>query len=174
MAESGHKLVRPELVRRLVAVCFCVVPPLSLAAQGRHTGGTPAGAVSVVMEYRAGWMEDSTAFDACSIQRALGGPGGQPLSLSSSATRLLHGSETNPCATSSRAERRIVRVDSLSTSDSAAVVHLMVVKGERVHREVFTLRALPQAPGWGVRDVRLWGALRLHAPPATEARREGR
>lgn len=141
--------------------------PAGGTAQAPAPRGTAVAALNTVMDFRSGWMEDSTRFDGCSVYRALGSPADFPSGILEPVRPLLDRT-SDPCAADPTRvlERRpltYVRVDSISTSgDSAARVHLSVRKGdERTYFETYELTALaPERPLGAVREVRIWGVAR--------------
>ncbi|HET7232184.1 MAG TPA: hypothetical protein VFJ16_19410 [Longimicrobium sp.] len=87
-------------------------------------------------------------------------------------SRVLLGHSTEGCtpgrvSPAARAARHVVVVDSVSVTDSLARVQVTVRHGEYVHRETFTLAPHRVGTSWGVRDVRLWGAMQSTPPRRT-------
>lgn len=156
----------------LVLVAGLVLSAAPASAQPRTTKTT---ILSAVMQYRLHWIGDSTAFDSCRVFRAAGEPADFPAGIMQPVRRLLD-RRADPCSrtTPSSPSRHRVVVDSVTTSDSLAYVFLTVHRGERTHRENYTVRTPPSQPGFaGVRSVTLWGAVQSHRGMERE-RRSGR
>lgn len=131
------------------------VPPAG--AQPLHASDAVARAVSTVMDYRRSYLDDPLPFDACTVQRALSARMEDLASqLVAHVRGMLDDAET-PCPRPSRQGRSVVLVDSVRLSDSIAHVHVTVLRGELIHREVYALNPGSTAVYMGVRDVRLWG-----------------
>jgi hypothetical protein len=161
----------PKLeLRHSIALC-CI--SLALGAAGVHAQSStqkrvPAAVLDAVIRYRRAWLADSTRFDACSVWEWTGGgtnlsPGG------ADPARVLLVPEGNGCvrgrvSTVAQAARRVVVVDSAAV-DSVARVTVTVRHGEYTHRETFSLVPHRAGATWGVRDVKLWGAIQSSPPP---------
>jgi hypothetical protein len=142
-------------------------------------GGSPTRATTVigaVIEYRLNWLGDSTKFDACRAFRVAGEPADFPAGIRSQAHRLLD-ERDDPCRRHSASrqteenKRRIVLVDSLIQRDSMTYVFLTVRRGEKTHRENYTMRVAPAGGFAGVKSVTLWGAIQVHQPRQPSRRR---
>jgi hypothetical protein len=122
-------------------------------------------AVNAVLEYRVVWMEDLTPFDACEVYVAMGRPLDFPGVLTRQARRVVQ-PEGDPCSVApsgtARRPSRLVRVDSVVLGDTLGIVRLAVQKGEKRILETYRLRPRTGGSAWGVRDVTLWGALRVY------------
>lgn len=133
-----------------------------------QTATSGYNAIASVISYRQGWLDDGTPFDACSVYRALGEPTDFPAGFDESIRARLE-PDGESCLSSGRAndprsDHNIVRLDSIRISSSdTAMVYLTVSRGEYFHRENYTL-VNPTAHRWGVKDVLIWGSLRLHRP----------
>ena len=57
---------------------------------------------------------------------------------------------------------RRVTFESFERHDTVGVVRLYVRAGENVHREDYSVRVATPGPGWGIIDVRIWGAMRVY------------
>jgi hypothetical protein len=136
-------------------------------------GGSPTLATSVigaVMEYRLEWIGDSTKFDACRAFRVAGEPADFPAGIRTPVQRLLD-ERANPCRQhgvslgTDAYNQRIVLVDSLIQRDSMTYVFLTVRRGEKTHRENYTMRVAPERRFAGVKSVTFWGSIRVYQPP---------
>lgn len=142
---------------------------MALPAHGQAGGISGTEIVGSVMEYRLHWIGDSTRFDGCAVYRAAGRPSDFPSGIKAPIQHLLD-RRTDPCsrtaiANPSHHTRRIVLVDSLTTSDSLAHVYLTVHRKERTHRENYTVRVPASGgAGAGVQRVTLWGAIQVYSP----------
>ncbi len=165
-----------EIIRR--ATVFAGLVAMAIPAGGQQRGA--AGRTEIigsVMEYRLHWIGDSTRFDACAVYRVAGRPADFPAGIKAPIQQLLN-RRSEPCGGTAgsgfpRTTRRIVLVDSIATRDSVSLVYLTVHRGERTHRENYTVRASPGGRGAHVQTVTLWGAIQVHSPhrPASPASR---
>lgn len=125
-------------------------------------------AVNAAVDYRVVWMQDTTAFDACTVYVAMGRPANFAAVLSEPARRVVAPVAGDPCREEEgrprRRPSRIVRVDSVTLGDTVGTVVLAVQKGENHLLETYRLRPRSSGPEWWVRDVTLWGAMRVYAP----------
>lgn len=133
-------------------------------------------AVNAVVDYRVVWMQDTTAFDACTVFVAMGRPASFPAVLTPQARRVVASVTGDPCsegkALAGQRRSRIVRVDSVALGDTVGTVVLTVRKGENRVLETYRLRPRSSGSEWGVRDVTLWGALRVYERPSGAAPRK--
>ncbi|HEX8450472.1 MAG TPA: hypothetical protein VF647_00175 [Longimicrobium sp.] len=155
-----------------LATAFSAADPMAqLTAEARRVG-----AVNAVVDYRVVWMQDTTAFDACTVFVAMGRPANFSAVLAPQARRVVASVAGDPCsegkALAGQHPSRIVRVDSVALGDTVGIVVLTVRKGENRVLETYRLRPRSSGLEWGVRDVTLWGALRVYARPSRSAPRK--
>jgi hypothetical protein len=164
---------------RLVMLRLMLAASLSSAACGSALtaqGGGPrsqnAGAlaaVAQVMALRRDALGDALQFDACTVFEKTGRPSGFPADLPSGLIPLLDRTGPDPCAaaqpTPAARFPRIVRVDSVTVSDSGASVHLSIKRGEWSYNEDYFFAALPNGRGWGFREARITHPFRITPPP---------
>jgi hypothetical protein len=136
-------------------------------APKRAAGGAASVAIQTVLDFRANWVGDSTAVDACSVYKVLGSPPDFPSRLQPSVRSLLDRT-SGVCAeggVSAQQPLNYVRVDSIAfDGDSAALVYVEVRKqNEQRYFETYNLGGLDRdlPLGW-VREVRTWGVGRLY------------
>lgn len=134
------------------------------------TAALPTELAVSILTYRASYIERATPIDACSLVRVMSAredfPGKFPPWLRS----LFDRQDSDPCSPSvpvtlpdgSMPVKAMVSFEPTVNVDSAHVVRLAVRKGENVHREDYTVRKRPDAAGWGVTEVRIWGAARVY------------
>jgi hypothetical protein len=143
----------------------------AVAALGAQEAGRPPAAARVidaVIRYRMAWMADSARFDACSVAEWTGSTASEHTGVSN-PERVLLGRAGERCvrgrvSLAARSAAHVVVVDSVALLDSSASVQLTVRHGEYTHREAFTLILHPGPGTWGVRDVRLRGAVQSSPP----------
>jgi hypothetical protein len=132
----------------------------------RRQEASAVSAVDAVIGYRRGFMGDTLRIDACSLFEAVGRPADFPAGISPGNLPALDRGDARPCKGSRAPGLRLpyrVYVDSLTVSDSVARVYLTVARGEASYRETFTLPRVRD--GWGVREARIWGGMRIVPPP---------
>jgi hypothetical protein len=106
----------------------------------------------------------ATAFERCAAAAAAGHA---PQALDSvvgefAASALSAWTGACPKRTGPRSRSGAV-IESVAIADSTAEVRVRVFRGEWSHHETYNLRRRPVGgDGWGVRDVRIWGVLRIH------------
>lgn len=117
-----------------------------------------ARAIGAVMNYRRYFLDDPLAFDACKVREALGGN-------ANTLAVQLRGMLDDVAASCPRATtrpRNVVLIDSVRLADSVARVYATVIRGELIHREIYSLDPRTSAPMMSVREVRLWGAVQAY------------
>jgi len=139
----------------MATLCGSVAPA---GAQQLHASDGAARAVSTVMDFRRSYLDDPLAFDACTVERALGPSvdAGVASRLVFHVRDMLDDVET-PCPRRFEQGRSVVLLDSVRLSDSTAHVHLTVLRGELIHREAYALDAGSNAVYMGIQEVRVWG-----------------
>ncbi len=162
-------MLRLEL-RLAIALCCAAlaIGSVGVHAQRPAQQRVPAVVLDAVIRYRRAWLADSTRFDACSVWEWTGG--GAVSAGVANPARVLLVPEGNGCARgrvsmAAQAARHVVVVDSAAVSDSVARVTVTVRHGEYTHRETFSLVPHRGGTAWGVRDVKLWGAIQSSPPP---------
>jgi hypothetical protein len=165
-----HRLVIHAVRVTVLALALTTgCSPLRGQDRPGRSGGGALAAVAEVMALRRGALGDSLRFDACAVFQHTGRPGGFPAGIPPGLVPLLDRSGPDPCAVprpgaGGRTEHT-VRVDSVTTTDSAAIVHLSVKRGEWSYSEVYYFAALPNGRGWGFRESRMTHPLRVTPPP---------
>lgn len=154
-----------KLVMRTSAL-LCLPCIGAVAAQGVRQDDAMVAAVDAAIGFRRSAMADTLKFDACTIYAATGHPAGFPNGISEANRGTLDRPGPRPCDSPVEPVRLPYRVyvDSLTLSDSIGSVYLTVRRGEWLHRETFTLPRL-RGGRWGVREVRIWGAIQITPPP---------
>jgi hypothetical protein len=124
----------------------------SNAAAAQQPASAEAAVLDRVMEYRRYWLEDSTSFVACQVYERIGRPADFPAGLSEPSGRMLDHPE-QPCSNPGLNRRRVA-IYSMSVGETSAEVSLLVLKGERRHREDYVLARGPgNAVVWRVDKV---------------------
>ncbi len=127
----------------------------------------PWEALPRVTAFRAQWLERTEPLDPCSLSAALGYREVPEAALSDDAVRLQAVWRARRCdGASTPAAGGTVQLSALSIDADEARLELTVRKGERVHREAFTLRRRVAPFGWQVVEVRVYGMLQKVPPPA--------
>ncbi|HEX6912643.1 MAG TPA: hypothetical protein VF142_19710 [Longimicrobium sp.] len=139
-----------------------------VASQPAPSASEPASVLAAVMHHRLYWMEDRTPFDACSLQAHAGSAAAFPGDLPADLQALVL--DVAPAASGGCSDRaavaralppRVVRVESVTFTDSVAQVRLLVQKGDHAHREDHSVRRTPLG-AWDVAEMRMWGHLYTH------------
>lgn len=153
---------------RLAAAPALLLVLTAPSARAQSTADT-ARAVSTVMDHRRTYMADTLPFDACSVQRVVGG-GEQFVSRLTPQVRGTLDDPRSPCPRPARQGRSAAVVDSVRFSGETARVYLTVLRGELIHREDYTLNARRSSAAFmPVREIRLWG----HSQAYPAGRRPG-
>jgi hypothetical protein len=120
--------------------------------------------------FRRTWLEQVDSLDVCSLSEAHGFVDVQGDSVSNDAHSLLRRWRERACppARAPHASRR-VSVSALAVDGEEARLELTVSRGERLHREVYSLRRRPSPFGWAVIDMRVTGLLVRVLPPSFDA-----
>lgn len=136
------------------------------AAQTRQDDESILAAVDAVIGFRRGPMGDTLMFDACTVFTAARRPERFPDGIGQANRPALDRPGPRPCDFTEQPARLPYRVyvDSLVLSDSVGSMYLTVRRGEWLHREMFVLPRL-RGGRWGVREVRIWGAIQIMPPP---------
>lgn len=125
--------------------------------------------VSRVDDFRRVWMEQTDSLDVCSLTQTDGFVDVPIASLSDGARTLLLRWRSRECVPAREGVwPRNVIVSALSVDADEARVELTVSRGERLHREVFSLRRHLSPTGWTVVEMRVVGLLRRALPPANQ------
>lgn len=163
----GQLVVPGILIAAILGAGAAVMPALP-----KQDGNDAQAAISVVMSFRHGAMDDSLRWDACSVYERAGRPRGYPGGILPGVRRLLDRPGPRPCDTpradTGRVVRR-VRVESIALTDSLGTVVLDVRRGEWSYRETYSLPAT-RGGGWGMREMRISRPLRVHLPPPSTPR----
>jgi hypothetical protein len=153
-----------------IAIVLSAGPELLLCQERARTDALAA--VVEAMFIRRGALGDSLPFDACSVYENSGRPEGFPDGVLAGLRPLLDRQVPDPCSVPKPSEggrhERLVRVDSVVVSDSAARVHLHVRRGEWSYEEVYYLTsrdAETRADGWSFREVRMYPPVHTTARP---------
>jgi hypothetical protein len=145
-----------QRLRLAALVALVVAASAPLAAQ---TPEDMARALGTVMNHRQTYMDDPLRFDACSVQRALGG--GTTADIAARLAPMVRGmldDAMRPCPRIPVRGRSVVLVDSVLYTTEAARVYLTVLRGELIHRENYELHPERSTAAFmGVREVRSWG-----------------
>jgi hypothetical protein len=146
----------PARAHLIIAVLLSM--GIATAARGQTVSPEQAArAVSTVMNYRRGWMDDPLVFDVCSVRQALGGAEDFASMIAPQVRAMLNDTETS-CPRSPVLDPRMVLVDSVRQAEPAVLVYVTVLRGELIHREIHELNSHVWTPMMGVRSVRLWGS----------------
>jgi hypothetical protein len=149
--------MRPQMSKYLLLAALVATFAGAGAANGQAVPPEQAArAVSTVMNYRRGWMDDPLAFEACAVRRALGGGDDFAEKIAPQVRAMLDDAETS-CPRPPVPDPRMVVVDSVRPAEPAVLVHVTVLRGELIHREIHELNPHVWTPLMGVRSVRLWG-----------------
>lgn len=117
--------------------------------------------------FRRTWLEQADSLDVCSLSEAHGFVDVHGDSVSDDACSLLRRWRDRAC-TPTRASHsaRRVSVSALAVDGEEARLELTVSRGERLHREVYSLCRRPSPFGWAVVDMRVTGSLVRVPPPS--------
>ena len=158
-------------MRRTIAFCWLgsalIVGSQSAQEPGRQQV-VPAPVFNTVIRFRRAWLADSTRFDACSVSRWIGrGSDGTPPVMN--PERVLLGQGGAECvpgrlSPAAQAAQHVVVVHSVVPSDSVTRVQVSVRHGDYRHFETFSLIPHRMRGTWGVREVRVWGAIVVSPP----------
>lgn len=153
---------------KLVIRTAVILGLLTVGAGAAQTGqdNSILAAMDAVIGFRRGPMGDTLRFDACTVFRAAGGPERFPNGIGEANRPALDQPGPHPCDSTVQPARFPYRVyvDSLVLSESVGSMYLTVRRGEWLHRETFVLPRL-RGGRWGVREVRIWGAIQVVPPP---------
>ena len=120
-----------------------------------------SAAVEATIEYRRLVLDPTTEFERCAVAAAVGRPAESLDSiLGRRAARALSAFPAR-CSGEQSAVRTGAVISAVTIADSTAEVLVVVHRGEWFHRETYNLRRRPHVNGWGVHDVRVWGAIRI-------------
>lgn len=156
---------------RSLRAALLAVGILACAAPAALLGQVEQSALAAVEEamfFRRSALADTLTFDACSVYEQTGRPERMVERLRPGLRSLLDRRGDAPCDgrpsdAGGRAGAR-VRVDSVVIADTAAQVHLHVLRGGWRHLEVYHLT--PRATGsWSLREVRMSPPLHTTPPP---------
>jgi hypothetical protein len=128
----------------------------------------PTSLVVSVLEYRVHFIDRATRIDACSVAHAMSAPADFPIKLPGDVRELLTDQNLESCSIVKTAApdstvfpaTSRVTIESSFISDHAGTVTLQVRWGEYIHREDYSVKAIPDGDRWGIGEVRITGALR--------------
>jgi hypothetical protein len=142
------------------AVAALIGAPRVASAQAPVTPNSrTAEIVNALLRYRVFWLRDTTSVDACRVHSELGKPSDFATMLAPRFRTLFRYSE-DICAARDRPEH-LVSLESIKADESRGTVELLVVHGEYVHHETYSLFASP----WAVGAVTLDRASQVKRPP---------
>lgn len=158
-----------------IAACHSAsLPHLATSAtnpMSASVAGIPTDLLVNVLDYRVHFIDRTTPIDACSMVRAMAQPSDYPAKIPARLRSVLNRQDADPCVAltpvampDSALVPGIVRVtfESFERSSDGGMVRLLVRSGENVHREDFSVRLMTPGTWWGVAEVRVWGASRVH------------
>ena len=153
--------------RLLIALALALVPFGRALGQPAEAGPSAISAVNETMFFRVTGLGDSMSYDACSVFTAAGQPSAFPEGISPGLLHLLDRQGSDPCSQSAepgpRARRRVV-VRAVEMGAEGACVTLLVLRGEWVHREFYTM--VPREDGrWSLREIRMDPPMHFLPPP---------
>jgi hypothetical protein len=166
---SDRRLARRALIAAAMSLYLGGWLPDAAAQTPGPTAKVPTELLNRVLHYRINFVESSTPFEACSLYRAMATPTDFPDSFFPGVQRLLSQRDSGQCLASpssaqlppsgAPSDRRVVRLDETNLDDTTAMLRFTVMVGEMVHHEDYTaIRESPTA-SWGVKEVRIWGAM---------------
>jgi hypothetical protein len=166
-AMRGSTLLRVFLLSVWLPI---LLPTNGWAQEVRGEASMPTGLLARVLEYRLSFIERDTPFETCSLLRLMATPADLPGALPEWVRPYLTPVNATSCrptpvldcstAPDVKTRPRLVLLDSLSLGNTEAVVFATVDKGENVHRENYMVDLINGR--WGVREVRVLGAMRFY------------